>query len=111
MKHIYSKADSKLIDSIFDTEELLKRVPQHMEPIMQHIEEERTLDREIRTLGKIRNTTGWTTDRHMQRVATIPQPVWAVAVQIDPDLAHNKEKFYAWLKQHPEYDMRGKVGE
>jgi len=111
VRHVYSKADEKLVNSIFDTEELLKRVPQHMDPIMQHIAEERTLDKEIRTLGALRHSTGWTSDRSMQRVACIPQPVWGMALQIDPDLGINKEKFYAWLSQHPEYDMRGKVGE
>jgi hypothetical protein len=112
MKHVaYSKADDKLINGVFDHEELLKRVPQHMNPIMQYIEEERTKDKEINTLGKLHNTVGWTRTRNMQRVACVPQPVWAVAIQIDEDLATNKAKFYRWLDNHPEYDMRGKVGE
>lgn len=109
MRHTFSKADEKLINGLFDPSELYERVPQHMGPLMDYIQTERELDKEIRTLGKLENTTGWTAGRNFQRVACVPQPVWAVAVQIDPDLATNKEKFYRWLAQNPSYDMRGKV--
>ena len=36
-------------------------------------------------------------------IANIPWEIWAMLCQIDPDIDHDKKRFYSWLDKHPEY--------
>ena len=110
MKH-YADADAKFIDQFTDYAELEQRMPNRL--LTDHVEavaDMKQLAKEISVLGKLENTMGWSRDRTRQRVASIPSPIVGAMRRIDEEFFSNKEKFYRWLDQHPEYDMRGKVG-
>jgi ATP adenylyltransferase/5',5'''-P-1,P-4-tetraphosphate phosphorylase II len=49
--------------------------------------------------------------RDYKHVATIPAPLVAAALCLEPDLMIDKKKFYAWLDKHPGYQAyhRSKV--
>ena len=107
MKHIVSIPN--LVHEISDAKVLSEMVPQHMGPIMEEIDREKKMDKEIGYLGKFRKTTGWWGKGTMQRVAKVPGPLLGMLVQIDPDFMRDKRKFYKWLSEHKDYDMRQKV--
>ena len=47
---------------------------------------------------------------HYKRMASIPAPLLALALEIEPDLLINKTKFYAWLARHPGYAITKNQG-
>jgi hypothetical protein len=106
-KHVFGL---DFINSFSGAEELHRRRPEGMDPIMQYIEEQKSIEKEIGVLGKFHNDTGWTRSGRMQRVASIPQALAGAIKQLDPEVFEDKRKFYAWLDANPEYDMRQKVG-
>lgn len=110
-KHALSFADKKLMGQVTDPEILVPRVPRFGE-FFEGIEDMRGMMAEAQNIGRYERAGGFTTDRGMQRVATIPYSVWAALVEIDPEIGTNKKKFYEWLNS-PEgqaYDTRPKKG-
>ena len=114
MKHVIN-LDSEVINDATDVEELERNLPDgRMQNYIDYAQEQKQMQKEIGTLGRLDNEMGWTQRRSMKRVAAgIPMPILGAIAQIDPEFARGRglgrEKFYRWLEGKP-WNVQGKVG-
>jgi len=101
-------ADENLINSVVEKDELVKHLPR-MADFYSGIQEMKTLQAEISTLGQFTKKTGFVPGRNMQRVASIPHSIACAILEVDPDFWQDRKKVYRFLQQHPEYDTRTKI--
>jgi neutral trehalase len=102
-------ADEHLLDQVLEPETLAKHVPR-METFFEGIQEMRSLQAEISSLGDFTRRTGFTPGKNFQRIATIPYSVKAAIEAVDEGFFQNKDKVLRFLQRHPEYDTRSKLG-
>jgi len=102
-------ADENLLDKVLDQDVLEERVPR-LKTFFEGIQEMRSLQAEVSTLGEFTKRTGFTPGKNFQRIATIPYSVKAAIEAVDPIFFRDKEKVLRFLKRHPEYDTRTKLG-
>jgi len=110
MKH-FIPAEDAFIEEFTNFDDINANMPNRL--LTDHVEavrDMRQMAKEISVLGKMNNSQGWTRGRNFQRVASIPSPILGAIKRIDPDFMTDKKKFFRWLDNHPEYDLRGKVG-
>jgi hypothetical protein len=107
-KHNLNFADEHFINSVLDTDELTKRVPR-LEGYFDAVQEMKSIQAEISTLGKFTKQSGFWPGRNFQRLASIPYSIVAAIVEVDPEFFRDRGKVYRFLAQHPEYDTRTKV--
>lgn len=98
-------ADNKLIESISDPDELVKRMPR-LNGFYEGVQEMGDLIQEISVLGSITKKTGFVAGKNFQRIASLPQALAHTIWMVDPDFWTNKAKVYRFLEKHPEYDTR-----
>jgi predicted fused transcriptional regulator/phosphomethylpyrimidine kinase len=96
MKHVIP-LESAFITSFTNSEELQEMIPEKITPYLAEAQQEREWQRqEIEVLGRIQKRTGC-----MKRIAT---------PEFGRGRGLGREKFFRWLKEHPEWDATGKVG-
>jgi hypothetical protein len=105
----WSPADENLLDQVLDQDTLTQRVPR-LSTFFDGIQEMKSIQAEVSTLGEFTKRTGFTPGKNFQRVATIPYSVKAALEAVDPEFFRDKAKVYRFLSRHPEYDVRTKLG-
>lgn len=99
----------KLLNEVTPIKALVPRI-ERFETMKEHFDDVRTMQKEITQLAKYSDATGFTRDRHMQRVARIPSSVWSAVLEVFPNAGENKELYYALLAGPlSDYDLRSKV--
>jgi hypothetical protein len=98
-----------LLNEVTPIDALVPRI-ERFSDMKEHLDDVRTMQKEITTLAKFSDATGFTRDRHMQRVCRIPSSVWSAVLEVFPDAGQNKDLFYALLAGPlKDYDLRNKV--
>jgi len=100
--HNLNMADENLIEEVIADTESQNRIP-WLNTHLEGVQELKTLQAEITTLGKYTNQSGFSKCRTMQRFASIPWPVAIAVKQIDPLFFKDPVKVGRFLKKHPEY--------
>jgi hypothetical protein len=91
----------KFVDDMTDADSFDERLP--------HIGPQLSVIREIRNIGdEVGLKSEFVSHKSNEGscgklVACIPWEIWVMLVQLDPDIDHDKKRFYAWLDKHPEY--------
>lgn len=96
----YRYGSDEILDTIADSDELVRRLPHYGERF-EAVKEIREATDDLSTFSNWgRMVPG---DKRLKRVASLPVVVLELALAHQPDLLLNKQKFYAWLDRHPEY--------
>lgn len=103
MRHVFSKADENLIRAISDPEVLADRT-EKIVPYLEAAERDRAWQQEMAQLGRIDPKA-----RIRRIAANVPAPVLGLMQQIDENFMRDKRRFYRWLDEHPEWDVRTKA--
>ena len=94
-------SNQRLVDQMTDAGQVVERLP--------HIGPQLDIIKDIRNVGDEVNVKSSFWEHRKQEgsagklVACIPWEVWVMLVQLHPDIDHSKEKFFRWLRAHPEY--------
>lgn len=95
-------ADENLIEEITNHDELAQRIP-GFNTFLEGVQDLKTLNAEMSTLGKYTKQSGFSKCRTFQRFASIPWPVAVAIKEIDPLFFKDPVKVGRLLKKHPEY--------
>jgi len=95
----YFTGKSTDLDAITDADKVVAHAP-HMADRFDALAELRNA---YDTLGTITNHGKIMAGDQYKRVASIPAPLLAAAICLEPDLLIDKRKFYGWLDRHKEY--------
>jgi hypothetical protein len=102
-------AERKLLTETLTTDNLEKAAPR-LATFHEGIDDWRNMQNEISAMGAFCRRTGFTPDKSMQRLATIPTSVKKAIQEVVPDAFENKEKFYALLAGPlKQYDTRSRI--
>lgn len=103
-----AKAGMRVLDDVVRIETLKPRI-ERFETVEEGLTEARSMLKEITKLGQYTQAHGFTPDRDMQRVASIPSSVWSAVLEVFPEAGTDKNLFYALLAGPlQDYDLRGR---
>ena len=102
--HNLNMADENLIEEVIEGTGRENRIP-WLNTHLEGVQEFKTLQAEISTLGKFTKQSGFSKCRTMQRIASIPWPVACAIKEIDPLFFKDPVKVGRFLKKHPEYSV------
>jgi hypothetical protein len=94
------------LDEATDARAVAERLPHHA-PGLQHLSDLRASLDDFTWYGASKVYGNGSID--MRRVASIPVAVLNLMLDIDPTLLMDRERFYGWLRKHPEYSATRKV--
>lgn len=100
----WNGADEKLIDSVIESEELRKRLPR-LESFYEGVKEVKGWLGDNSFEGRFTNSRGWTSDKQMKRIGSVPFSVVAAIKMVNPDAFLTREWTYEFLRRHPEYSV------
>jgi hypothetical protein len=98
--------DGEVLDFVSDAERVELSMPRY-EGMFDAIAEVAERNDELAVMGS------WGRQHFkagMARVASIPPSLLNGMLMIQPDLLASKDKFYAWLDRHPEYQTIRRTG-
>ena len=105
MSRILDIADKNLIKEVLSTKELVQHVPRY-ETFFEGIQDMRIIQAETGGRGHYTGLTGFTGDKTMLYLGTVPYAVAGAIREIVPDFWESKDCVYWFFKTFPEYDTR-----
>jgi hypothetical protein len=100
----WNGAEEKMIDSVLEIDELRKRVPR-LESFYEGVQHVKGWLTDNSFEGKFTNSRGWTSNRQMKRIGSVPYSVAAAIKEIHPEAFKNRAWTYEFLRRHPEYSV------
>ena len=98
-------ADKKLLKEVLEPTELVKHVPRY-NTFFEGIQDMKVIQAETGGRGHHTGLTGFTGDKSMLYLGTVPHAIAAAVREIIPDFWERKECVYWFFRNFPEYDTR-----
>lgn len=105
MNHGLNFAEKNLIKEVLDQDTLVEHVPRY-KTFFEGIQDMKVIQAETGGRGKHTGLTGFTPDKSLLYLGTVPQAVMAAVRELIPDFWERKDCVYWFFKNFPEYDTR-----